>query len=154
MSTISPLNATNDFINPSELVNCTVSTCPIITSYYNYRIALAPNALFLALFSLSFLIYFLIFLFTWRHTRLTGLYFFLAMEVGIIFEVLGYVGRVMSWKNQWGQNGFIMQTACLTIAPAFFSAGIYLCLGRIVIVYSKKHSRLPAGWYTRIVSSV
>jgi hypothetical protein len=30
------------------------------------------------------------------------------MEVGIIFEVLGYAGRVMSWKNQWGQNVFIM----------------------------------------------
>jgi hypothetical protein len=154
MSTISLLGATNDFINPSELVNCTVSTCPIITSYYNYRIALAPNVLFLALFFLSFFIYFLIFLFTWRHTRLTGLYFFLAMEVGIIFEVLGYAGRVMSWKDQWGQNGFIMQFVCLTIAPAFFSAGIYLCLGRIVVVYSEKHSRLPAGWYTRIVSSV
>jgi hypothetical protein len=28
-------------MNPSDLSNCTVFTCPILTSYYNYRINLA-----------------------------------------------------------------------------------------------------------------
>lgn len=39
---------------------------------------------------------------------------------------------------------------CLTIAPAFFTAAIYLCLGRIVIVYGEDISRLRPRTYTII----
>lgn len=139
----------NGFLNPNAFSNCTVDTCPIITSYYNYRIDLAPNAVFLSIFSLSWFAY----LGTWIFARrgLTGLFFMLAMEFGVGAEIIGYAGRVLSFQNQWGQNGFLMQIVCLTLAPAFFSAAIYLCLGRIVEVYGKENSRLPPAWYTRLV---
>lgn len=39
---------------------------------------------------------------------------------------------------------------CLTIAPAFISAAIYLCLGRITQVYGGSISRIPPRWYTII----
>lgn len=42
---------------------------------------------------------------------------------------------------------------CLTIAPAFFTAGIYLCLGRIVSVYGTEFSRLKPRTYTYIFVS-
>lgn len=38
----------------------------------------------------------------------------------------------------------------MTIAPAFFSASIYICLGRIVIVYGETISRLRPRTYTII----
>jgi RTA1 like protein len=37
---------------------------------------------------------------------------------------------------------------CLTIAPTFFSAAIYLCLARIVVVYGEAHSRFRPRTYT------
>lgn len=37
---------------------------------------------------------------------------------------------------------------CLTIAPAFISASIYICLGRIVIIYGEDISRLSPRTYT------
>lgn len=37
---------------------------------------------------------------------------------------------------------------CLTIAPAFFTAAIYICLGRIVIVYGEDISRIRPRTYT------
>lgn len=39
---------------------------------------------------------------------------------------------------------------CLTIAPAFFSAAIYLCLSRIIDIYSASVSRLKPQFYTYI----
>lgn len=36
----------------------------------------------------------------------------------------------------------------LTIAPAFFSASIYLCLSRIIVIYGRSVSRLRPAIYT------
>lgn len=37
---------------------------------------------------------------------------------------------------------------CLTIGPAFISASIYICLGRIVVIYGEGISRLRPRTYT------
>jgi hypothetical protein len=37
---------------------------------------------------------------------------------------------------------------CLTIGPAFLTASIYLCLGRIVVVYGQNISRFTPKFYT------
>ena len=42
-----------------------------------------------------------------------------------------------------------MQIICLTIAPAFFAAGIYLTLSRIVITVGESNSRIKALSYPR-----
>jgi hypothetical protein len=39
---------------------------------------------------------------------------------------------------------------CLTIAPAFLTAAIYLCLGRIVVAYGQNISRMAPRLYTII----
>ena len=112
-----------------------------------YRVSLAANATFAALFAISLIG----FLTTYALTR-RGIAFTVAFSAGVILEVLGYAGRVMSWKNQWDENGFLMQICCLTIAPAFLAAGIYLCLRRIVYVFGPENSRISPEMYTRIVS--
>lgn len=74
------------------------------------------------------------------------------MLCGVILEVIGYAGRIMSWENQWKEQGFLMQIICLTIAPAFMAGGIYLCLRRIVYAFGPENSRISPEAYTRIVS--
>jgi hypothetical protein len=39
---------------------------------------------------------------------------------------------------------------CLTIAPAFYAAGIYFCLSRIVVTFGADNSRLAPNMYPRI----
>ncbi|KAH7372151.1 putative sphingoid long-chain base transporter RSB1 [Cadophora sp. MPI-SDFR-AT-0126] len=126
------------------LAECTVDTCPIDSSYYFYRVSLAANATFIALFAMS-LIGFLV---TYAVTR-RGTAFTFAVSAGVILEVIGYAGRIMSWKNQWEENGFLMQIVCLTIAPAFIAGGIYLCLRRIVYAFGPENSRIAPETYTR-----
>lgn len=126
--------------------SCTINTCPITSSYYYYRISLAANAAFIALFSISLIGFVLTYGFTRR-----GFGFTFAMLCGVILEVLGYAGRLMSWQNQWSENGFLIQIVCLTIAPAFMAGAIYLCLRRIVYAFGAENSRIKPENYTRIV---
>lgn len=48
------------------------------------------------------------------------------------------------------QNPFLIQIVCLTIAPAFLAAGIYLCLSRIVLTFGPENSRIKPLSYPRI----
>lgn len=122
--------------------------CDSVSSFYQYRLDLAPNAAFLAIFSASLAG----FVATWAATR-RGTAFGVSLVLGLVCEILGYVGRIMSWRNPWSENGFLIQICCLTIGPAFMAAGVYLCLRRIVSAFGPENSRLPPEYYTRIVSS-
>ena len=118
-----------------------------VRSNYDYHINLAVNVFFLTIFALATAAYATM----WTVTRRTGV-FTIAFCLGLLCEILGYVGRIMSWNNPWSQKGFIMQLCCLTIGPAFMAAGLYLCLGRIVEAFGQENSRIPPKYYTRIVS--
>ncbi len=48
------------------------------------------------------------------------------------------------------QNGFLIQIVCLTIAPAFMAAGLYLTLSRIVMTFGPENSRIAPLSYPRI----
>jgi hypothetical protein len=134
-----------------QFANCTTpsAVCPINSSYYFYRVSLPANAVFLTLFSISLFGFILTYAFTRRATAFT-----VAMVSGVMLEVIGYVGRLLSWHNQWQQTGFLMQIVCLTIAPAFLAAGLYLCLRRIVYAFGPENSRIKPETYTRLVSYI
>ncbi|PSN60079.1 RTA1-domain-containing protein [Corynespora cassiicola Philippines] len=124
---------------------CTLDTCPLDLSYWGYRPSLAANALFCALFGLSTLLFLGQGVLSKRFLGFT-----IAMVCGCALEVVGYVGRVMSYRNPFAENPFLIQIVCLTIAPAFLAAGIYLCLSRIVLTFGAQNSRIAPLSYPRI----
>ncbi|MCJ1286110.1 hypothetical protein MMC26_005453 [Xylographa opegraphella] len=125
--------------------HCTLETCPLSQSYYAYRPSLPANALFLALFSFSLLCFLVQALLSRRFIGFT-----IALVCGCILEVVGYAGRIISYINPFDQNGFLVQICCLTIAPAFMAAGLYLCLSRIVNTFGRENSRIAPLSYPRI----
>ncbi|CAP68111.1 uncharacterized protein PODANS_1_19750 [Podospora anserina S mat+] len=108
--------------------------------------SLTTNAIFAALFGVSFIA----FIITYFRSRRQGTFFTVMMCLGLLCEIIGYAGRAASAKNPWDDMGFMIQIVTLTIGPAFLAAGIYTCLAKVVSVYGEESSRLPAGWYTRI----
>ncbi|KAK6378973.1 Envelope glycoprotein gp160 [Exophiala oligosperma] len=132
---------------PSDTANCTLDTCPLDSSFYMYRINLVPNVAFLAFFSCSLLAFICVYALTRRWFS-----FLVAMALGTVCEIIGYMGRILSHHNQWEENYFLIQIICLTIGPAFFSAGIYLCLSHIVGLFGPEHSRIPATWYPKMAT--
>ncbi|KAJ6118911.1 hypothetical protein N7471_013531, partial [Penicillium samsonianum] len=79
--------------------------------------------------------------------------YMLPIVAGLILEVIGYLGRILLHDNPFSFDAFLMYLICLTIAPAFFTAGIYLCLGRIITVYGEEFSRLKPRTYTYLFVS-
>ncbi|KAI1453982.1 RTA1-domain-containing protein [Annulohypoxylon moriforme] len=138
-------NASANGMQHVSFKDCNATICPYDQSFYGYRIDIVPNAVFLGMFSLSLICFLGVYAFTRR-----GGVFTLAMVLGLLSEIIGYIGRIMSWKNQWSENGFLIQICCLTIAPAFLAAGIYLCIRRIVFAFGPENSRIPPKFYTRI----
>ncbi|GLA64512.1 hypothetical protein AtubIFM56815_010454 [Aspergillus tubingensis] len=62
------------------------------------------------------------------------------MLPGLILEVLGYVGRIMLHDNPFDFNNFLL-------------AAIYICLGKIVVIYGEGISRFRPRTYTRLFVS-
>ncbi|KAF6220747.1 hypothetical protein HO133_003180 [Letharia lupina] len=121
--------------------------CPVSQSFYGYSPSLGPDITLLVLFSMALV----------GH-GVQGWYYrawgtLTAMLWGCICEVLGYIGRLMMHPNAFNLNGFLIQICCLTIAPAFFSAAIYLCLSRLVLLFGTEVSRLPPKYYAYIFIS-
>jgi hypothetical protein len=119
--------------------------CDNVRGFYEYRINLAANVAFAAVFGLSLLGFAGVL--AWKRRAVA---FSVALMLGLLCEILGYAGRIMSHGNPWVDTGFLIQICCLTIGPAFMAAGIYLCLRRIVAAFGPENSRIPPEYYTRI----
>jgi hypothetical protein len=52
--------------------------------------------------------------------------------------------------TDWAKLSFITQLTCLTLAPAFYAAGIYFSLAQIVLVFGGQNSRIPPSVIPRI----
>ncbi|KAH8647219.1 RTA1 like protein-domain-containing protein [Xylariales sp. PMI_506] len=123
-------------------VNCTIGTCPIHFAEVQYIPSLAGNVLFLAIFGL-FLLFQAVCGFLYKTWSYNG-----AMIAGLILEIIGYVSRVQMHANPFKSNPFIIYLVTVTIAPAFFTAAIYLCFSRVIIYYGVHFARFSTKFYT------
>lgn len=133
-------------VPPPAPAFCTDVTpeCPVEGTIYGYHPSIGWNTAFAGFFGLTlcFNIIFGIRYKTWSYA--------IAMSLGCIGEVVGYIGRIMMWNNPFDEAGFQMQICCLIIAPAFISAAIYLTLKHIVHSFGDSWSRVRPQWYTWI----
>lgn len=102
--------------------NCTLQTCPLEWSVYQYRPSLPANVVLLAIFTIAWNIHVYLGI-RWR----TVLYMNFMM-IGCGSEMIGYIGRVLMWKNPFAFPGFMLQVLLITGGPVFFSAAIYITL--------------------------
>ncbi|KAG5976135.1 hypothetical protein E4U55_007486 [Claviceps digitariae] len=122
--------------------NCSLSNCRVEWSIYGYQPSLAANATFLALFVLVGLVHGYLG-YRWRSWG-----FMVGMLLGCVSEVVGYAGRIMLYNNPFSFVGFMIQIVCLTIAPVFYTASIYVTLSKTIIHFAPELSRFnPAFFY-------
>lgn len=94
---MAPVFAMLDMLLPRDnALDCTLETCDISTSMYKYRPSLAANVIFTALFGLSAVVYAAQ---GFQSKKFIG--FTIAMFLGCLSEAIGYVGRVLMWKDPW-----------------------------------------------------
>lgn len=121
--------------------NCTLELCPIEATVYQYRPSLPANAVFIALFGICMLSHLQQGV---RHRTWT---YSINNAVGCFTEIIGYSGRIILYNNPFSFSGFMMQICCITFAPVFFCAAIYITLTQIVNHLGRKYSRLPPKAY-------
>ncbi|MCJ1478075.1 hypothetical protein MMC13_006750 [Lambiella insularis] len=121
---------------------CTLSTCPLSYAQVQYIPSLAGNVIFLIVFliSLGLNLFFGIRYRTWG--------FLGSLIGGTVLEIIGYAARVQMHFNPFLSNPFLIYIICLTIGPVFFTAAIYLCLSRIIVVYGPQYARFAPRTYT------
>lgn len=124
---------------------CTLALCPITDSVYRYRPSLPANSVFIALYSLL-LVAHLYLGHRWKGAR----WFMWCMVAGCLDEIVGYAGRVMMWHNPFNFAAFMIQIVCVTTAPVFFCAGIYVTLARTINAFNPTLSRIQPSLFYKI----
>ncbi|KAJ5544475.1 hypothetical protein N7535_007126 [Penicillium sp. DV-2018c] len=76
--------------------------------------------------------------------------FLIALLIGTLMEMAGYVGRVLMNDNPWSSDAFKLQIVCLVLAPTFVAAGVYLTLKHIILTLGPQHSILKPRLFTWI----
>lgn len=111
-------------IPPPALSECSFGVCLIASSPYRYRPNPVASGALVSLFGLSLVGCLVIAVTTaasrgcWRWLNFT-----VPVCVACILETIGYAVRLGSWTDPWDVRLFAVSTGCLTVAPAFISAG-------------------------------
>ncbi|CAJ0547675.1 Ff.00g044290.m01.CDS01 [Fusarium sp. VM40] len=121
--------------------NCTLDTCPLEASILRYQPNIPANAVFVAVFGLSMAIH------TFQGIKMRTWGFMSSMLAGCTLEIIGYVGRFIIHDNPFDFNGFLMQIICITVAPVFFSAAIYVLLSQVINFVDPSISRFPPKYF-------
>ncbi|KAL2860041.1 RTA1 like protein-domain-containing protein [Aspergillus pseudodeflectus] len=123
--------------------NCTSVTpeCPVSATTYAYVPNLGANAFFAALFGVCGVYHLAV------GVKSRGWTFMIALALGALMEMVGYIGRILMHDNVWDSNAFRQQIVCLILAPSLIAAGIYWSLKHIVLYLGPEHSRLRPNLY-------
>ncbi|KAG8161550.1 hypothetical protein KVR01_008537 [Diaporthe batatas] len=121
--------------------NCTLDVCCPEYSVYAYIPGMPANFIFLVAFSGAMAV----------HIHAGWLYkqwwFVGCMVAGCLDEVFGYVGRVIMARDLWNFNAFMVQVVCITTAPVFFCAAIYVLVAKTISAHGQNFLRFNPMLY-------
>ncbi|KAK7728255.1 Envelope glycoprotein gp160 [Diaporthe eres] len=72
------------------------------------------------------------------------------LALGALTELIGWASRTWAAKCPYNHDAFLSQIVTLIIAPVFFSAALYVLLGKLIHDLGRASSILSAKWYTII----
>ncbi|KID97256.1 RTA-like protein, partial [Metarhizium majus ARSEF 297] len=124
--------------------SCNVDTCSLSYAQVQYQPSQSGNLAYLIIFTIVLLAQSVLGIIyrTWG--------FSIAMVLGLVLEVIGYVGRLQMHNDPFKMDPFRIYLICLTIGPAFLSAAIYLSLSRLIEAHSAYLARFAPRTYTII----
>ncbi|KAK8912577.1 Sphingoid long-chain base transporter RSB1 [Metarhizium anisopliae] len=123
---------------------CNVDTCSLSYAQVQYQPSESGNLAYLIIFAVLLLAQSVLGIIyrTWG--------FSIAMVLGLVLEVIGYVGRLQMHNDPFKMDPFLIYLICLTIGPAFLSAAVYLSLSRLIVVHGAYLARFAPRTYTII----
>ncbi|EXL99292.1 RTA1 like protein-domain-containing protein [Fusarium oxysporum II5] len=111
-----------------------------IHTSYGYVPSTSAGIVFCILFGLSTLIHIV-------QLGRSKLWWCVVFIIGGLVEIIGWAGRTWSSQCPYNSTAFLMQISTLIIAPVFFTAGVYIILGRLIQVFGRDCSILGPSLY-------
>ncbi|KAI9817373.1 MAG: hypothetical protein M1832_004680 [Thelocarpon impressellum] len=122
----------------------TDASCPAysadVPNQYGYPPSLAAGITFCALFGVTTAVH--VVQTVWKREWWTVLF-----SLGALTEVIGWAGRTWSAVCPYNESAFLMQISTLIIAPTFFTAGVYVVLGRLIQTMGQRYSPITPRLY-------
>ncbi len=118
----------------------TTQTQSSTRSWYGYQPSLGIGITGLTLFTLSTVAH------VYQMCK-SRMWWLVVLVIGGITEIIGYAARIYSWYDDTNLNAFLAQTVTLIVAPAFFSAALYIVFGQIINTVGRQYSVLGPKWY-------
>lgn len=125
-------------LNPGD---CTAATCPVAGGFLSSPPSLEGSAVMLA--ASAVLVPVQVVLGVRYRTPLYAVTFVL----GLLCEVMGYVGRIMLRTDQASRQYFAVSLVGLIMGPTFISGAIYLVLPHVLVLYGRELSLVSRPLY-------
>ena len=90
--------------------NCTLDTCPVTLSVFQYRPSLAANATLLAVFGVLMCVH------GWQGWRTRTWGYMGCVVAGCVLQMVGYGGMIMLYGDPFGFDAFLMQISGLPVS--------------------------------------
>ncbi|KAL2014299.1 hypothetical protein VTN00DRAFT_1824 [Thermoascus crustaceus] len=129
-----------DAATTESLLDTCHALVPGVKTSYGYKPSVAAGIIFCALFGLSMIAHTV--QLVWKRN-----WWCVVFSIGCLVEVLGWAGRTWSSQCPYMSTAFLMQISTLIIAPTFFTAGIYVLLGRFIKILGRDSSFLSPALY-------
>ncbi|KAK2767676.1 hypothetical protein FQN54_003834 [Arachnomyces sp. PD_36] len=111
---------------------------------YRYTPSIPAAAIFAVLFATTTAVH------IYQLVR-TRTWYFLPLVIGGIFQVIGYIGRILAHNNLDSMPIYSVHTITILLAPALYAVSIYMVLGRLItFVGGERLSLIRVKWITRI----
>jgi len=126
----------------NPLKGCVAYT-PENVPIYGYRPSLPAGIVFCVVFTVPTVLH--VFQFYPRRTWWLSVF-----AIGGVGEILGWASRIWAYGCPYNATAFMMQLACLVLAPNFFTAGCYIALGRMITTLGRQYSPISPRLYLYI----
>ncbi|KAL1618954.1 hypothetical protein SLS56_010325 [Neofusicoccum ribis] len=117
-----------------------VANNPDIDTSYGYVPSEAAGITFIALFGVTTLLHL-------GQSIWSRQWWTLLFALGGLTEVIGWIGRTWSASCPYNNDAFLMQITTLIIAPTFWTAALYIILGRLIALSGPHTSPLTPRTY-------
>ncbi|KAF5646365.1 RSB1 [Fusarium sp. NRRL 52700] len=107
---------------------------------YGYVPSKAAGIVFCALFGLTTIVHII-------QLGRSRIWWCAVFVIGGLVEIIGWAGRAWSSQCPYNSTAFLMQISTLIIAPVFYTAGVYIILGRLIQVFGRDCSILRPNLY-------
>lgn len=125
----------------ASMGDCMIRIFPVGDGFFSSPPSVVGSAVFLAAFAI------LIPINWWAGMHWNTPIYSLTIVAGLVFEVIGYIGRILLNLDTASVVGFVLYMLGTIMGPTFITSAVYQILPHIVVLYGKEFTLVSQPAY-------